>query len=86
MTKKVQLNRLHSCLVILSQRSGYMIRQLFCTIMTLGEIISWIKKTNQVFELPVAAVAKNIIKPRKENDAPTLYYPQDGKGTFVVSS
>ena len=35
------------------------------------------KKTNQVFELPVAAVAKDVIKPRKENDAPISYYPQD---------
>ena len=44
------------------------------------------KETNQVSELPVAAVAKNNIKPRKENDALVLYYPQDGKGTFGVSS
>ena len=36
------------------------------------------KQTNQVFELPVAAVAKNDIKPRKEYDSPVLYYPQDG--------
>ena len=43
------------------------------------------KKTSQVFELPVAAAAKNNIKPRKENDAPVLYYPQDGKGTCGIS-
>ena len=39
-----------------------------------------------MFELPVAAVAKNDIKPRKENDTPVLYYPQDEKGTCGVSS
>ena len=39
-----------------------------------------------MFELPVAAVSKNDIKPRKENDAPVLFYPQDGKGTCGVSS
>ena len=72
--------------MILSQRSGYMIRQWFCTIVKLGTTMLWIKKTNQVFELPVTAVMKNDIKLRKENDAPVLYYPQHGKGTCGVSS
>ena len=40
------------------------------TIVKLGTTTSWLKKTNQVFELPVVAVAKNDIKSRKENDAP----------------
>ena len=43
------------------------------------------KNNNHVFELPVAAVAKDVIKPRKENDATVLYYLQDGKGTCGVS-
>ena len=47
--------------------------------------MSWIqKKTNQVFELPVAAVSKKDIKPRKENDAPVLL-SSNGKGTCGVS-
>ena len=72
-------------MVILSQRSGCIIQQLFCTIMKLDTMMSWIKKTNLVFALPVAAVAKDVIKPWKGNDAPILYYPQDRKGTCGVS-
>ena len=44
------------------------------------------KVTNKVFELPVAAVAKSITKPRKEENAPDLHFPQNGKGTCGISA
>ena len=44
------------------------------------------KVTNKVFKDPVAAVAKSVAKTCKENDAPVLYYPQNGNGTYGISA
>ena len=44
------------------------------------------KVTNNVVEVPVAAVAKFIEKPCKENDAPFSYYPRNGKGFCGISA
>ena len=44
------------------------------------------KKMNQVFELYVAGLTTEIVKPHEKHDAPILYYTQDGQGICVASS
>ena len=42
------------------------------------------RKTNQVFELPVASLIQNVPKKEKEIIAPVLNYPQDREGACIV--
>ena len=45
------------------------------------------RKTNQVFDLAIAAVAgmsENIMRPLKEENDLDLFYPQEGEGTCGV--
>ena len=45
------------------------------------------KKTDQVFALPVAAVAQLCSDvPEKRDDAPLIYYPQHGEGSCGISA
>ena len=44
------------------------------------------KKTNQVFDLPIASFPQKVPKPEKETIAPVSSFPQDGDGTCGVSA
>ena len=50
------------------------------------DIVTVPKVTNKVFEFPVAAESKSIEKKYKEQVAPVVNYPQNGKGSCGISA